>query len=60
MDAINPSKLNNIAQTGAKIKMEKFEDKLSKMVKTLSTRAEREVCEYGSFKTVKERRNSKL
>ncbi len=54
MDAINSSKLNKIPQTGVKIKMEKFDDKLSQMVKTLTTRAEREVCEYGSFKTVKE------
>lgn len=54
MDAINPSKLNKIPQTGAKIKMEKLEDKLSEILKTLTVRAEREVCEYGSFKTVKE------
>lgn len=54
MDAINPSKLNKVPQTGAKIRMEKFDDKLSQMVKTLTTRAEREVCEYGSFKIVKE------
>ncbi len=54
MDAINPAKLNKINHTGAKIKMEKFEDKLSQMVKSLTARAEREVCEYGSFKNVKE------
>jgi len=54
MDAINPAKLNKIPQTGAKIKMEKFEDKLAQIVKTLTYRAEREVCEYGSFKNVKE------
>lgn len=54
MDAINPSKLNNIPQTGAKIKMERLEHSLSEMVKALTARAEREVCEYGSFKTVKE------
>ena len=54
MDAINPSKLNKIPQTGAKIKMEKLEDKLSQMITTLTARAEREVCEYGTFKSVQE------
>lgn len=54
MDAINPAKLNRISQTGAKLKMEKFEENLSAIVKKLRNRAEREVCEYGSFKTVKE------
>ncbi len=54
MDAINPSKLNRINHTGAKIKMEKFEDKLVNMIDTLKTRAEREVCEYGHFREVKE------
>ena len=54
MDAINPSQLNKIPQTGAKIKMEKLEDKLSQMITTLTARAEREVCEYGTFKSVQE------
>ena len=54
MDAINPSKLNRINHTGAKIKMEKFEDKLVNMIDTVKTRAEREVCEYGHFREVKE------
>lgn len=54
MERINPAKLNKINQTGAKVKMEKIEDKISAMIKKLKTRAEREVCEYGSFKIVKE------
>lgn len=54
MEPIKPSKLNKITQTGAKIKMEKFEDRLAGMIGALKNRAEREVCEYGSFKTVKE------
>lgn len=54
MESIKPSKLNKITQTGAKIKMEKFEDRLARMIGALKNRAEREVCEYGSFKTVKE------
>lgn len=54
MDAINPAKLNKTNHTGAKIKMKKFEDKLTQMVNALKTRAEREVCEYGSFKAVRE------
>ena len=54
MERINPAKLNKINQNGAKVKMEKIEDKISAMIKKLKTRAEREVCEYGSFKIVKE------
>lgn len=54
MEPVRNSKLHNITQTGAKIKMEKFEDRLARMINALKTRAEREVCEYGSFKTVKE------
>ena len=54
MEPVRNSKLHNITQTGAKIKMEKFEDRLARMINALKTRAEREVCEYGSFKIVKE------
>ena len=41
MERINPSKLNKISQTGAKVKMEKFENKISAMIKNLKTRANR-------------------
>lgn len=54
MEPIKPSKLNKISKTGAKVKMENFQDKILTLIQNLKTRAEREVCEYGSFKAVKE------
>ena len=54
MEPIKPSKLNKISQTGAKVKMENFQDKILTLIQNLKTRAEREVCEYGSLKAVKE------
>jgi len=59
MEPINPAKLNKVSHTGRKINPETFENRLSKMIDTLKTRAEREVCEYGPFKTVSENLKSK-
>ncbi len=59
MESIKPAKLNKVSHAGRKIHPETFENRLSKMIDTLKVRAEREVCEYGTFKTVSENIKSK-
>lgn len=55
MDAINPTNHTKVNYTGAKFKMESFEDNITNLITNLKNRAEREVCEYGSFAPVNEK-----
>ncbi len=53
MEPINLGKLNNIARTAAKGKVDSFEERTRRVVNQLKEHAEREVCEFGPFKTVR-------
>lgn len=54
MEPINLGKIKTMAKPIKKAKIDSFEERLSYIVNDLKNRVEREVCEYGSFKTVRE------
>lgn len=54
MEPINLGKIKSMAKPTSSKKIDSFEERLSNVVRNLKDRVEREVCEYGPFKAVKE------
>ena len=54
MEPIKLGKIKNMAKPTGSKKIDSFEERLFNIIKDLKDRTEREVCEYGSFKTIRE------
>ncbi len=54
MEPINLGKIKTMAKPTGSKKIDSFEERLFNIIKDLKNRVEREVCEYGSFKNVRE------
>ena len=53
MEPINLGKLNKIVKPTTQGKIDSFEERTRRVVNQLKEHAEREVCEFGPFKTVR-------
>ena len=53
MEPIKLGKIKNMAKPTGSKKIDSFEERLFNIIKDLKDRTEREVCEYGSFKTIR-------